>query len=154
VARDRARDGRRGERGLLRDRDGRLRDRSRASTREPALYVLPLVARWVALEPPGAQPRPGGLLLAVALLTVAPWTARNYARYSAFVPVSTMGGRALFEGNADRTRGEVYAEYDEVGAEQGPIAQHRFAMREGLRAIQARQPAWLFEKVAQEVRTC
>ena len=122
-----------------------------ALTREPALYVLPLVAAWLALGRRKRSLLQAGLLLAVALLTVAPWTARNYARYSAFVPVSTMGGRALVEGNADRTRGEVYAEYDEVGAEQGPIAQHRFAMREGLRAIQARQPAWLFEKAAQEV---
>jgi 4-amino-4-deoxy-L-arabinose transferase-like glycosyltransferase len=122
-----------------------------ALTREPALYALPLVAAWVALGGKKRSLLQAGLLLAAALLTVAPWTARNYARYSAFVPVSTMGGRALIEGNTDRTRGEVYAEYDEVGAEQGPIAQHRFAMQEGLRAIAARQPAWLFEKLAQEV---
>ena len=122
-----------------------------ALTREPALYVLPLVAAWVALGRRKRSLLQAGLLLAVALLTVAPWTARNYARYSAFVPVSTMGGRALLEGNADRDRGEVYAEYDEVGGELGPIAQHRFAMQEGLRAIRARQPTWLFEKLAQEV---
>ena len=91
-----------------------------ALTREPALYVLPLVAAWVGLGRRKRSLLQAGLLLAVALLTVAPWTLRNYVRYSAFVPVSTMGGRALLEGNADRTRGEVYAEYDEVGGELGP----------------------------------
>ena len=85
---------------------------------------------------------------------MAPWTARNYVRYGAFVPVSTMGGRALWEGNTESTRGEVYAEYDEVGAEQGPVAQHRFAIREGLNAIRARQPRWLPEKLASEVPHC
>ena len=122
-----------------------------ALTREPALYFLPLLAAWVAAGRKQRSLLQAGVLLAAAALTVAPWTARNYARYGALIPVSTMGGRALWEGNTDRTRGEVYAEYDEVGAEQGPVAQHRFAMREGLSVIWRRQPAWLFEKVAQEV---
>ena len=90
-------------------------------------------------------------MVATAGLVVVPWTLRNYVLYGALIPVSTMGGRALLEGNTDRTRGEIYAEYDEVGAEQGPVAQHRFAIQEGLSVIRARQPLWLLDKLVSEV---
>src|SRR6185503_1969977 len=53
-----------------------------ALTREPALYVLPLLAAWLAFGRKERSLAQAGLLLALALLTVAPWTARNYARYS------------------------------------------------------------------------
>ena len=122
-----------------------------ALAREPALYFVPVAALWLAARRDERSLRRAGALLAAAFLVTGLWTIRNYVRYGAFVPVSTMGGRALWEGNTGRTRGEVYAEYDEVGAEQGMVAQHRFAIAEALREIEARQPGWLFEKIASEV---
>jgi 4-amino-4-deoxy-L-arabinose transferase-like glycosyltransferase len=122
-----------------------------ALAREPALYFVPVAALWLAARRDARSLPRAGALLATALLMTGLWTIRNYACYGAFVPVSTMGGRALWEGNTGRTRGEVYAEYDEVGAEQGMVAQHRFAIAEALREIEARQPQWIFEKIASEV---
>jgi 4-amino-4-deoxy-L-arabinose transferase-like glycosyltransferase len=147
------------ERVMKGDRDGRLGATSlgglllglAALTREPALYFLPLLAVWVASGRLAWSRRQAWTLVAATLIVVAPWTVRNALRYRAFVPVSTMGSRALWEGNTEGTRGEVYGEYDAVGAREGPIAQHRLAMREGLRAILERQPGWLAEKVASEV---
>jgi hypothetical protein len=147
------------DRVMAADGDGRLRPAAigglalgaAALTREPVLYFLPLLAAWVWARRDQRSLLQAATLLLAALAVVAPWTARNYVRYGAFVPVSTMGGRALWEGNTESTRGEVYAEYDEVGAQQGPVAQHRLAMREGLNAIWARQPTWLLEKLASEV---
>lgn len=122
-----------------------------ALTREPPLYFLPLLAAWVAAGRHRRSILQAGVLLVAATAVVAPWTARNWVRFGAFVPVSTMGGRALWEGNTDRPRGEVYAEYDEVGRAEGPVAQHRHAVGEGLRAIRARQPVWLLDKLVHEV---
>ncbi len=118
-------------------------------TRETVLYFIPLFAvglAWRASRPGGA--RRGALLLLVALLTVAPWTLRNYLRFRAFVPVSTAGGLNLFQGNARLTRQEVYDRYEAV---QGRIEQYRFAMGMGLEAIRDRQPGWLFEKLGEQL---
>jgi 4-amino-4-deoxy-L-arabinose transferase-like glycosyltransferase len=43
---------------------------------------------WRALAPPAA-------LVAVALLTMAPWTVRNAVEFGSFVPVSTQLGTVL-----------------------------------------------------------
>jgi hypothetical protein len=91
------------------------------------------------------------VLVALALLVVAPWTARNYARFHALVPVSTMGGRALWEGNTERPRDQIYAEWDAVGLEKGPVEQYAFARREALGEIRERQPLWLPDKLVHEV---
>jgi 4-amino-4-deoxy-L-arabinose transferase-like glycosyltransferase len=53
------------------------------------ILVLPLAAAvWRGR-------RPALVLCAVALVTVAPWTIRNYETFHAFVPVSTQFGSAL-----------------------------------------------------------
>jgi 4-amino-4-deoxy-L-arabinose transferase-like glycosyltransferase len=54
---------------------------------------------WRALGPPAA-------LVAVAMLTVAPWTVRNAVAFHAFVPVSTQLGSALAGTYNDAARGD------------------------------------------------
>ena len=115
--------------------------------RETVLYFLPLAALWLAWR------RPRGLARAAAFLTlaigvVAPWTYRNWRVYDAFVPVSTAGALNLWQGNATISREEVYEQYWAV---RGRIEKYRFARQKGLEAIWARQPAWFFEKLRQEM---
>ncbi len=118
-------------------------------TRETVLYFIPLLAAGMALRPPrsGGGLR-GAVLLLVTMLTVAPWTYRNYLRFGAFVPVSTAGGLNLYQGNARLTRQEVYDRYEAV---QGRIEQYRFGLRLGLAAIRERQPLWAFEKLREQM---
>lgn len=115
--------------------------------RETALYFLPLAALWLAWRRPRGLSR-GAIFLAVALGTVAPWTWRNWVAYDAFVPVSTAGALNLWQGNATISREEVYEQYWAV---RGRIEKYRFAREKGLQAIRDRQPAWLFEKLRQEM---
>jgi 4-amino-4-deoxy-L-arabinose transferase-like glycosyltransferase len=122
-----------------------------ALTREPALYFSPFVAAWLLVG--RGRGGVGRALVFVAAMTavVAPWTLRNWVRFGAFVPVSTMGGRALWEGNTEGSRNQVYAEWDATGRDEGPVAQYHLAVRQGLRAIRERQPTWFFEKLVREV---
>jgi 4-amino-4-deoxy-L-arabinose transferase-like glycosyltransferase len=48
----------------------------------------------------------GALVLAVAALTVMPWTMRNHAQLGAWVAVSTNGGFTLLTGNNDTATGD------------------------------------------------
>lgn len=117
--------------------------------RETVLYFTPLAALRLAL---GWQ-RKGGILrgsvfLLAALVTVAPWTLRNWLVFRAFVPVSTAGSLNLFQGNARLTRQEVYDRYYAV---EGRIEQHRYAQRMGVQAILERQPWWALEKLRDEM---
>ncbi len=116
-------------------------------TRETPLYFTPLAALWLGAR--GARgARRGALFAFVALLTVAPWTLRNWVVYDAFVPVSTAGGLNLWQGNARLTRQEVYDRYQAVS---GLVNQYRHARRMGARAIAERQPWWIFEKLRDEL---
>jgi len=118
-------------------------------TRETALYFTPLVAVWLGLNRRGREGwRLAASFLVVVLLTVTPWTYRNWVRYRAFVPVSTSGGLALFQGNAPLTRDEVYAVRDSVS---GRVNQYRFLRSKGIEVILERQPWWLFEKLRDEM---
>jgi 4-amino-4-deoxy-L-arabinose transferase-like glycosyltransferase len=118
-------------------------------TRETILYLTPLAAAWLAWS---ARPRADGKraawFLLCAVLTVAPWTLRNWSAFRAFVPVSTSGGLALFQGNARLSRQEVYDRYEAV---HGRIEQYRFARREGWKAIAQRQPTWAIEKLRDQM---
>jgi 4-amino-4-deoxy-L-arabinose transferase-like glycosyltransferase len=118
-------------------------------TRETALYFLPVASLFLALSRrrPGALGR-ASLFAAVSLLTVAPWTWRNWVEFHALVPVSTAGGQNLFQGNTDLPRDETYRLVDAV---EGRIEQYRFARRRGLEAIEARQPWWIFEKLHEQM---
>jgi hypothetical protein len=117
--------------------------------RETLLYFVPLAALWMAW----GRRRDGGVrraavLVLSAVLVVAPWTLRNWITFGAFVPVSTAGGLNLFQGNAPLSRQEVY---DEYYASPGYLEQYHFALRRGLESIRARQPAWFFEKLVEQM---
>jgi 4-amino-4-deoxy-L-arabinose transferase-like glycosyltransferase len=74
-----------------------------ALTRPSALALVPLLAAPL-LDTRWKLARRGGLVataLLGALLTLAPWTIRNYIRYGEFIPVSDEGGCAFFDGNSD-----------------------------------------------------
>ncbi len=115
--------------------------------RETVLYFLPLAAAWLAWRRPGGGRRGAAYLLA-AVVTVAPWTVRNWIVYGAFVPVSTAGALNLWQGNARISRQEVY---DQYWAVHGRIEKYHFARQKGLEAIRERQPGWIFEKLRQEM---
>ncbi len=115
--------------------------------RETVLYFLPFAALWLAWRREGGGRR-GAAFLIAALLTVAPWTVRNWIVYGAFVPVSTAGALNLWQGNARISRQEVY---DQYWAVHGRIEKYRFAREKGIEAIWERQPGWLFEKLRQEM---
>jgi 4-amino-4-deoxy-L-arabinose transferase-like glycosyltransferase len=119
-------------------------------TRETVLYFTPVAALFLLAGTPRnpAAWRRAALFVATALLTVMPWTWRNYKVFGAFVPVSTAGGLNLYQGNAPLTRQEVYDRYEAV---QGRIEQYRFARQAGIEAILARQPFWLPEKLRDEM---
>ena len=115
--------------------------------RETVLYFLPLAGLWLAWRRPKGLAR-AAVFLALAICVVAPWTYRNFQVYGAFVPVSTAGALNLWQGNATISREEVYEQYRAV---RGRIEKYRFARQKGLEAIAARQPAWFFEKLRQEM---
>lgn len=144
------------ERLLAADRHERTRDSVAAGAlwgaavlaRETALYFLPVAAAWLALRRGRPGLARGAALLAVAVVTVAPWTYRNWVAFDAFVPVSTAGGQNLFQGNARIPRDETYRMVDEV---QGRIEQYRYARGMGLAAIRERQPLWILEKLGEQM---
>jgi 4-amino-4-deoxy-L-arabinose transferase-like glycosyltransferase len=145
------------ERLLAADQDGRWPTAVTAGilwglailARETGLYFIPFAGLWLVLRSPrgGGTARAAGFVLA-ALLTVAPWTYRNWAVFHALVPVSTAGGLNLFQGNARLSRQEVYDLYYAV---EGKIEQYRYARREGLKAVWERQPLWFFEKLGEQM---
>jgi 4-amino-4-deoxy-L-arabinose transferase-like glycosyltransferase len=118
-------------------------------TRETILYLTLVAAVWLAWRAgrSGGERRAAAFLLC-ATLVVVPWTVRNWMAFGAFVPVSTAGGLALFQGNARLGREEVYERYEAV---HGRVEQYRFARREGWRAIAERQPLWAFEKLREQM---
>jgi hypothetical protein len=117
-------------------------------SRETALYFAPVVALWLARGRRRPDLARGAWFFLAAVLTVAPWTWRNWVVFHAFVPVSTAGGQNLFQGNARIPRDQTYVMVDAV---RGRIEQYRYARDMGLQAIRDRQPAWLFEKLAEQM---
>jgi 4-amino-4-deoxy-L-arabinose transferase-like glycosyltransferase len=122
-----------------------------ALTREVPLYFLPLLAVWMLGRRDRASLVRAVVLVGATTAVVAPWTLRNWVRFGAFVPISTMGGRALWEGNTLGDRGELYAEHDRIAREEGQVAAYRYAMREGLRSVRERQPRWILDKTVGEL---
>ena len=70
-------------------------------TRPNFVVLVPLEVVW-ALWQFRSSRRVQALAIGVpllALLTLAPWTIRNWVRFRAFIPLSTGGGSALLQGN-------------------------------------------------------
>jgi hypothetical protein len=130
-------------------------------TRELALYLMPLAALYLAWprrarhEAGAAWPRPararlvGAAALALtAVLVIAPWTIRNAFVFRAFIPVSTMGGLNLWQGNTTLNHLQIYEVLARI---EGPVAQDRYCRRMAWETIGARQPAWIVEKLGEQM---
>ena len=118
------------------------------------MYLAPLGALWL-LRPRGGEWRPpsavwrrAAALLLGLVLTIAPWTIRNAIVFHAFVPVSTMGGLNLWQGNTTVTHLEIYEALAKRG---GPLEQDRFCRRMAWETIRERQPLWIFEKLGEQM---
>ena len=70
-----------------------------------------------------------GLVIALfALLTIAPWTLRNYSIHSQLVPISTNGGFTFWNGNNPFTTGSGFDVYTDKLRAYSP---GRFSIEEG-----------------------
>lgn len=81
-----------------------------ALTRQTMLTFLPLLLVWMVMvggRPLSASVRRAAMVLAAALLTIAPWTLRNAGAYDAFVPISPHTGLALIYGASENPLAEV-----------------------------------------------
>lgn len=69
-----------------------------ALTRPNMALLFPLGFVWLLLRPQACDRR---LIVAVVVFiaTLTPWTVRNYLVHARFVPITTMGGVVLWEGN-------------------------------------------------------
>jgi Dolichyl-phosphate-mannose-protein mannosyltransferase len=124
-----------------------------ALTRELSLYLVPLVVLWLVRPAAGTRPAAGSwrrasALLVALILSIVPWTVRNAIKFHAFIPVSTLGGLNLWQGNTTLTHVRIYEILDTVG---GPIEQDRYCRQMAWRAIRDRQPWWIFEKLGAEM---
>jgi hypothetical protein len=127
-------------------------------TRELSLYLAPFAAVWLARGlVPGrraeTRPRDGGvwragIFLVALVLTLAPWTIRNAIVFNAFIPVSTMGGSNLWQGNVPLTHLEVH---ESLGQITDPIERDRHARKLAREVILEQQPAWIFQKTASQM---
>ena len=127
-----------------------------ALTRELALYLAPIAGLWL-LRPglegrwrPSRQALRNVSALGLGLvLCVAPWTLRNALVFKAFIPVSTMGGLNLWQGNT-RTLNHLQI-YEILEGVDGPVAQDRYTKRMAWESIRDRQPMWIFEKLGAQM---
>jgi hypothetical protein len=120
-------------------------------TRELSLYLAPFVVLWLLR---GWRPWQGLRASAVVrravsfalglVLTLLPWTIRNAIVFHAFIPVSTMGGLNLWQGNVPLTHLEVHAT---LGRIADPVERDRRARQLAWEVIRARQPGWFLEKL-------
>jgi 4-amino-4-deoxy-L-arabinose transferase-like glycosyltransferase len=70
-------------------------------TRPNTIFMLPLAVIWAVWE---FRARRGAMWLAISIPVIAtatliPWTVRNYLVFRKFIPLSTMGGSVLLQGN-------------------------------------------------------
>jgi 4-amino-4-deoxy-L-arabinose transferase-like glycosyltransferase len=132
-------------------------------TRELSLYLVPIAALWLLrprpvdadgrVRPDRLRPPAGGLaraalLVLAAAFTVVPWTIRNAIVFRAFIPVSTMGGLNLWQGNTTLTHLQIY---EVLATKGGPVEQDRYCREMARETIASRQPAWALEKLAEQM---
>ncbi len=132
-------------------------------TRELSLYLVPIAALWLLrpragdahgrfrldrLRPSSGAVATAATLVLAAALTVAPWTIRNALVFRTFIPVSTMGGLNLWQGNTTLTHLQIY---EVLATKGGPVEQDRYCREMARETIAARQPAWVFEKLGAEM---
>ncbi len=132
-------------------------------TRELSLYLVPIAVLWL-LRPRradaagrfrshGLRPVAGGvaraaLLVLVTVLTVLPWTIRNAIVFRVFIPVSTMGGLNLWQGNTTLTHLQIY---EVLATKGGAVEQDRYCREMAWKTIASRQPGWALEKIGEQM---
>lgn len=116
-------------------------------TRELPLYLAPIALVWLLRRGPAAWRRAGAFALCL-VLTVAPWTLRNAIVFRAFIPVSTMGGLNLWQGNTTLTHLQIY---EVLATKGGPVEQDRYCRKMAWETIRARQPLWILEKLGEQM---
>jgi 4-amino-4-deoxy-L-arabinose transferase-like glycosyltransferase len=75
--------------------------------RPVALMLVPILAVWISVSSAGRRARRlqhAATLALVCLLTVLPWTYRNYQVYGRLMPVSTAGTRTSVVSNTEADR--------------------------------------------------
>jgi hypothetical protein len=120
-----------------------------ALTREVSVFIIPIVAGWFWF---GRKSLPAGLpkflaaLVAGMVLTIAPWTVRNWLVLNAFVPISTNGGINFYIGNSPRAlhRYDLPGRFDwftvpDVDWQDGAneVIANKRGLREGLKYVAA-----------------
>lgn len=129
--------------------------------RELALPIAACVGAWWVVSAGARRGRAAAhaalLGLAVALC-VAPWTARNYAAFERFVPVSTVGWMALREGNTLSQEQLFERDWPAVREFRQryvslPDEMERLDMARGeaLALLRREQPLWLARKLVLNV---
>jgi 4-amino-4-deoxy-L-arabinose transferase-like glycosyltransferase len=82
-------------------------------TRGVSSLVLPLVFAWWLIEDRDLKKslRSIALIALVFVITLVPWTARNYARYHHIIPVDSHGGKVLVDSNNPLAQGQWTPEW-------------------------------------------
>lgn len=88
-----------------------------ALVREIALFMILPILLWALLTKKDSsektQRRKGLITLVVFfVLTISPWTLRNYLLFHSFIPISTNGGFNFYMGNNPQATGEYNSDID------------------------------------------
>ena len=86
---------------------------------EGLFLVVPVVAAWWRTDPFRALARQTALLGTAVVLTVLPWTLRNYAQLDSFVPISSNVGATFWAGHNPSAYGgpTYYGNYDRFSSD-------------------------------------
>lgn len=90
-----------------------------ALARASTLVFVPLAAAWLLRASPGPWPprwRRALLCGGLAAVVIAPWTARNWVRFGAFIPIDNNGAVNLLYGN--NPYGWILAPFDLVASDE------------------------------------
>jgi 4-amino-4-deoxy-L-arabinose transferase-like glycosyltransferase len=120
-----------------------------ALTREFAFWFIPIASIWLMVSSGISRRRTiaGALVVAGALLVVLPWTVRNYRAHNEFVLIATNSWTPLYLANNNDPRPWVGLRFyeDFIGRD---MERERFAREHALEVIVARQPGWVFDRLA------
>lgn len=110
-----------------------------ATLARPSTLLYPLFLCLALLAFRATRPllRYGVVLGGVMLISVLPWTARNYVVFGRFIPVSVFSGYNLYLGTLPRGAGGAEVEGFIGRFYQDPVAEDRWALEQGVRNIAA-----------------
>ncbi len=134
-----------------------------ALIRSVALPLIPLGMLWLFLQAKKRQqleiPKaaamaglvmPALVLLLVAVLTLAPWTTRNYVTYGGFILIDTTGAENLWLDNDPAGRESVKRQLYSMGEDR--LARQQRATQQGIAVISADIPRFLNKATIEATR--